>query len=558
MMRASVYARKSTEQTGVSDELRSVARQIEHARAYAASKGWTVEATHVYVDDGISGAEFTTRPGLLRLLNALKPRPPFDVLIVSEESRLGRETIETAYVLKQLITAGVRVFSYLEDRERTLNNATEKFMLSLQAMADEMEREKARVRTYDALKGKATAGYVTGGGCFGYRNDRRVDGVHRVIDPNEAEIVRRIFTMAAQGCGLSRIAKSLNDQGVRSPRPQQGRPAGWAPSSVRALLHRDIYRGVLCWNKTKKRDAWGVKHQQARPAKDWIRVEVPDLTIVSDALWTAAQAAMAQQRTRFSQDGNPRHRGRLAGVDGTDARYLLTGLLTCARCRAGIEIRTRSHGGQRVAFIGCSAFHRRGQAVCPNNLTVPEAHANAAVLSELKTSLLNPTVLEAAVACAVAMLCQPDDDGRALRQELVRVKREIQRYTEAIGAGGDVPALVQALRAADDRQRHLNARLRALDDAVADLSPAAVCADLRARLTDWRALLHDEPTKARGVLRQLIVGRLDLVADTDRQGYTFTGTGTLIPILQGVIPALGESLSRIDTSPTGFEPVFWP
>jgi hypothetical protein len=48
-------------------------------------------------------------------------RPPFQVLIMSEESRLGREKIETAYALKQIIDAGVRLFFYLEDRERTLD-----------------------------------------------------------------------------------------------------------------------------------------------------------------------------------------------------------------------------------------------------------------------------------------------------------------------------------------------------------------------------------------------------------------------------------------------------
>jgi hypothetical protein len=40
---------------------------------------------HVYVDDGISGAEFANRPGFLRLMNSLKPRPPFQVLVMSEE-----------------------------------------------------------------------------------------------------------------------------------------------------------------------------------------------------------------------------------------------------------------------------------------------------------------------------------------------------------------------------------------------------------------------------------------------------------------------------------------
>jgi DNA invertase Pin-like site-specific DNA recombinase len=149
------YARKSTEQNGVADEQKSAARQIEHARQYATRKGWTVADDHVYVDDGISGAEFANRPGFLRLMNALKPRAPFHVLVMSEESRLGREAIETAYALKQLVRAGVRVFFYLEDRERTLDSPTDKIMLSLTAFADELEREKARQRTYDAMQRKA-------------------------------------------------------------------------------------------------------------------------------------------------------------------------------------------------------------------------------------------------------------------------------------------------------------------------------------------------------------------------------------------------------------------
>src|SRR5882757_4136841 len=146
-MIAAIYARKSTDQGGVADEQKSVTRQVDHARAYAVRKGWRVDDRHVYVDDGISGAEFANRPGFLRLMNALKPRAPFQVLIMSEEPRLGREAIETAYALKQIITAGVRVFYYLEDRERTLESPTDKLMLSVTTFADELEREKGRQRT---------------------------------------------------------------------------------------------------------------------------------------------------------------------------------------------------------------------------------------------------------------------------------------------------------------------------------------------------------------------------------------------------------------------------
>src|SRR6266702_4166284 len=135
---AAVLARKSTEQTGVTDEQRSVTRQVEHARAYALARGWVVRDDFIFVDDGISGAEFRKRPGLTRLLNALRPHPPFQVLIMSEESRLGREQIETAYIIKQILDAGVRIFYYLDDRERTLDSAIEKMLLSVTSFASEI------------------------------------------------------------------------------------------------------------------------------------------------------------------------------------------------------------------------------------------------------------------------------------------------------------------------------------------------------------------------------------------------------------------------------------
>jgi len=67
-MIVAIYARKSSDQN-VSDEEKSVTRQIQHARAYAAKKGWTVVDAHIYSDDRISGAEFVKRPGFLRLMN---------------------------------------------------------------------------------------------------------------------------------------------------------------------------------------------------------------------------------------------------------------------------------------------------------------------------------------------------------------------------------------------------------------------------------------------------------------------------------------------------------
>ena len=85
------------------------------------------------------------------------------------------------------------------------------------------------------------------------------------MNDREAAVVRRIFALAAMGEGLKAITKRLNAEGATAPRPQQGRTRSWAPSSVREILHREMYRGRRVWNKTRKRDKWGQHRQHDRP-----------------------------------------------------------------------------------------------------------------------------------------------------------------------------------------------------------------------------------------------------------------------------------------------------
>jgi len=71
-MRAAIYARKSTDDNDRNADNKSVTRQVERARQFIAERGWRVNEAHIYVGDGISGAEFKKRPGLLRMLGHLK------------------------------------------------------------------------------------------------------------------------------------------------------------------------------------------------------------------------------------------------------------------------------------------------------------------------------------------------------------------------------------------------------------------------------------------------------------------------------------------------------
>ena len=169
-MHAAIYVRKSTAQTGMNEDARSVERQKARAREYAAGRGWSVLDEHIYEDDGISGAEFDRRPGFQRLLSALKRRAPFRILIVMDESRLGRESIETAHILKQFSLSGIRIFAYLDNREVVLDNLMDKMRLAFTGLMDEGERYRAQQRTFDAMHRKALLGHVTGGRVYGFDN----------------------------------------------------------------------------------------------------------------------------------------------------------------------------------------------------------------------------------------------------------------------------------------------------------------------------------------------------------------------------------------------------
>jgi site-specific DNA recombinase len=354
-MIAAIYARKSTEQSGVAEDAKSVTRQVELARLYAERKGWTIAAEHIYVDDGISGAEFLKRPGFLRLMNALRPRPHFQVLIMSEESRLGREQIETAYALKQIVDAGVRLFFYQEDRERTLETPMDKAMLSLAAFAAETERDKARQRTYDAMARKAQARHVTGGKVYGYDNlevlspEPAADGrrnrlyVVRRINEDQAARIRWIFELYASGHGLTRIAKILNAHHVPPPRHDA---KGWAPTAIREMLYRPLYRGELVWNRSQRISRGGTKKQRRRPEAEWLRLDAPTLRIVPEDLWQ-----VVQRRLHENQQVYPRRRdgGLLGRVPQPDpaAPYLLSGMGRCALCRGTLMAMTRHPRGPR-------------------------------------------------------------------------------------------------------------------------------------------------------------------------------------------------------------------
>lgn len=251
--------------------------------------------------------------------------------------------------------------------------------------------------------------------------------------------MRRIFELCATGTGLTRIAKTLNAERAVSPRPQQARPAGWSPSTVRDVLHRTLYRGEVLWNRSRKRDTWGQHRQQARPAAEWLRVDAPNLRVVSEEAWEAAHSRLRGIRARLetAQGDRPIVRRDI------DSAYLLSGFARCASCGGALSVVSRQHGRRRVFFYGCLAHAKRGREVFANALVMPVPVVEDAVLRAMAGDVLRPRVVTA-ILDAVFDALKPTETAatvKGLRSELQALDQRIARLTAAVenGSGGGAP-----------------------------------------------------------------------------------------------------------------------
>jgi DNA invertase Pin-like site-specific DNA recombinase len=578
-MRAAIYARKSTDDNSHVQDNKSVTRQVERARAYATAKGWTVDRENIFIDDGISGAEFKNRPALLRMLTLLKE---FDVVITSELSRLGREQSQTANVLADIYAKGKRVFFYLTDEEVRFDSAIDKFMISAVAFGAELEREKASQRSRDALERKARSGYNTGGTVFGYTNvsieSQNMKGekvrshTDYAVNPAEAEVVRGIFNMFLNGHGHGAIAKCMNGEpryraqlvqffgGRTPPSPRKG-TGSWAPTSVRDMLHNERYTGKVPFGQFRKVIRGGTKARVK--TNNLFYADRPDLTIIPPELWSAVQKRLADVRATYVRENGGQLWGR--PPTGRASQYLLSGLARCGcenhpgkPCGASMIANPIMWGspGKRKQIMQyiCAYRKNRGRVICSNSVPLPMERFDAEVIEAIESSVLTPEIIMAAVRRAVEVIeakrRQEPDCTKRIEADIVKLQKKIANLTAAIAEGQAPASVVTAISAHESELTHLKADLTrfAAQPALAELDRARLQRELKARISQFRSLLRDNVPRARQALGKLLDGPIWVTPTID--GYTFRGNtrvGALLP-----------ATSVRGASPRGFEPLLPP
>ena len=283
---------------------------------------------------------------------------------------------------------------------------------------------------------------------FGYDNSSPIaegkkSHVERRINEAEAAIVREIFDRYASGWGYARIAKTLNAIHASSPRPTEHKPPGWSPSSVRCILRRDLYRGIVTWNRSQKRDKWGRQRQKARPETEWMTREAPELRIVSDELWEAAQARFARTRTMLATSQGPRAIVRR----DIGSPYLLSGFACCATCGWAMTAITRRHTGARARrFIPAYPITSAARPLSEWT-ALPLEKADVPCSARCVRDALDPRVVAAIIDLVFDQLApeRADTNLEGLQRHCAILMLGLSNLTAAIEHGAALDPLVAQL-----------------------------------------------------------------------------------------------------------------
>jgi hypothetical protein len=315
---------------------------------------------------------------------------------------------------------------------------------------------------------------------------------------------------------------------------------------VRTVLFNPLYRGEIVYKRTRKRDQWGQKHVTDRPPTEWIHVPAPELRIVSDPLWQAAHARIDAARALYHDVT----KGLRGGRRPVDSKYLLPGLARCAVCNGGLFVRSSNHGSGdrrwRVFTYACTTNRNRGAAICPNNVRMPMTQVDVAVLAALREDVFTPDLVDDVLARARGLdeADRPAGLRDRLADELAAVDRQLANLAEAIALGGQLSVLVARVQETDRRRQELARQIRQLDDAVVPrIDWRAAERHARGVLTEWRALLAEQPSDARPLLRELLAGepiRFTPIDEPTRSGYRFEGTLVIGGLLEGFVGCNGK------------------
>ena len=284
------------------------------------------------------------------------------VVIVKDMSRFGRDYLQVGYYTEMFFPErGIRFIAVVNDVDSKKPSSSNDFLPFLNVMNEWYAKDTSRKIKAIFHSRMEKGERCTGSAPYGFMA-AKVNGVYQlVIDEEAAKVIRRIFSMAAEGKSTREIADALTADKVLVPsaydQQTEGRPNyrgavkepfHWKISNVLTILNRPEYMGTLVLGKSV-RPSFRSKKRVATDKSQWMVFPEAHEAIVSPKLWEKANR-VRRHNVNYTPAGTYANR--------------LSGLIYCADCGSLMYHHHSIRRGKEVSCWQCGLHLRENSECC--------------------------------------------------------------------------------------------------------------------------------------------------------------------------------------------------
>lgn len=366
-MKVAAYCRVSTE---LEEQDSSYEAQVEYYTSkISENENW--KNAGIYADDGKSGTNTKKRADFNAMIqDALAGK--IDMILTKSVSRFARNTVDSLVTIRKLKEKNVAVV-FEKEGINTLEGTGEILITILSSLAQEESRnisENIRwgvVRKFE--KGKVIVNCTK---FMGYTKNEDGD---LVIVPEEAEIVKLIFRLYLEGYSTGKIAKHLEEQGIKTATGQDK----WHSTVIDKMLRNEKYMGDALLQKTYTVDFMTKKKVKNTGIVPQYYVEDDHEAIIPKELFYRVQEEM-MRRASLCKAAVTRKKNQRSRYSST---YALTGMLICGKCGQEYRRVTWARNGKKKVVWRCSNRLTNGVKKCGESETLEENTLNRAVMEAI-------------------------------------------------------------------------------------------------------------------------------------------------------------------------------
>ena len=503
-MKAAIYARYSSE----NQSEKSIDDQVRVCKNYCKEHEISVNAEHIFIDEALSGS-LLNRPGLQALDKAAENKE-FEAVVVDDLSRLSRSNHQMLTLVLKFNYYQVKLVSVSDGIVTDDENS--KLGIQMRGLINELYLDDLGKKTMRGLEGQKLRGFSAGENVYGYcskpvgelrlnkRGQAKYEGKVHKINPEEAEVVRKIFQEFINGNSIHKIATKLNEDKVPTKKNMNG---GWNVSTVARILKNEKYVGKWDWRKYKNiRDPMtGKKKVVPRPAKDRIPIFREDLVIIGKDTWEKAQKRWQELKGTWPVSRKKKGFYQQKSYIHTSPTYLLSGLMQCNSCGGAIVLIS----GKGTGYYGCYNAKRK---TCNNTLTIPRKRIEEIIITELKEKILTAENLEYVYKnvekIAAKGFSEVPEQVKKKKTQYEKIQQEIQNYLNFIKLGNLSKAVSDALTEAEKKNEELKLEVESLEYQKENNFKAPPKEWINYRLEDLRETLNKNTVSSALALKELL------------------------------------------------------